>query len=260
MKSDSNNTPTEGPSVDPWLANATSPYFTSWNECIGMGAAFTWPGNTAPLPPPGNWSANEGPGSDTIVDFNACQRIGWGPFERPVKILLELYTNSSFPEACRHGSFGYARIVHAVYLDEPVMAAYLRRELGLPAYAATMNYSLEKGSAWTMRWTWTPDGGQTSDVQVSHLASQDSGSPETYRLVWFTHGHVTMMDLLTRYHNPGQTLGAAPGHMRPPMIDAKMGDPYLGTGEMWDATSYTGTVYRFNDEFCKEPIDPYPDH
>jgi len=59
-------------------------------------------------------------------------------------------------------------------------------------------------------------------------------------------------------YEQGLVNSPATGHMRPPMLFAQYAEAYAGPADVHDSETMTGRIYRFNDENCKEPIDPYP--
>ncbi|MES2155108.1 MAG: hypothetical protein V4510_08235 [bacterium] len=219
----------------------------------------TWPGSTNPGGPPANWSGTSGPGSELGVALFDCARVQWGPYERPLQFILELHTNMTTPAACRRGQFDNFYILNAIYVDDANVTRFLRDELGFPALNTAINVTFQGDK---MAASWRPEGGEVSEVQDQRLHAYDSPESIIRRVAWETHGHVSLLDWTAASQTAQPGVVPATGHMRPPMLQSKMGDPYIGGRGGFDGftddTEVEGHLYRFNDDQCKAPIDPYP--
>ncbi|MES2155115.1 MAG: hypothetical protein V4510_08270 [bacterium] len=194
------------------------------------------------------------------MSFFSCQRFHLGPFERPLNFVLELHTNATLPVTCKKGSWELFQYVNGLWTDDADVVTFLATQLGLPAHMATV--AVETGGvagvSFNATWTWTPESGQTSDVSTGQILAKQAGSTDTERLAWVTAGKVSLLDLkITRANYLPQEI-ATPGHIRPPMLASALGDPYPGIGGIAGSGDVEGHLYRFNDDQCKQPIDPYP--
>ncbi len=234
-----------------------------WNNCVGLDTAMVWAEGMNPAHPPGTWPPEPGGiGSESRIQARACERMSLGPFERPVRFILNTHTNETMPDSCRlGGKWDYFDALAAIYIDDPAVVNYARNELQMPAFYANMSYVYDKQpAAWTMTWSWAADGGERSDIQTSVAAPNiyPTDDPITYRYAWVSGGHVSLLDFKTSARQLGPPTTAVPGHVYSPMIEARQGSPYLGTGEISDGVDAQGTLHRFNDDQCKDPIDPWP--
>jgi len=151
------------------------------------------------------------------------------------------------------------RVVNALYVDSAPIADFLSTVLHMPAYNATIAVSLTNQSGLRQfAWSWMVPGGAES-----HLVGGDVVGPATPtswndRLVWIVHGKVSFWDQAAVANKYRGQQDAAYGQLRPPMLYAPTAPYYAGAATLYDSLDITGHLYRFDDEFCKHPIDPYP--
>ncbi|MES2155908.1 MAG: hypothetical protein V4510_12305 [bacterium] len=254
--SNASNATQPGPVAPP--APEMDVQFTTWNQCRMLVTSVSWEGSTSPAHPLASWGGTGGTGSESGIQFFDCQRFNWGPFERPLRFILEGHTNQTVPEQCKLGDWFFFASLNAIYVDDPQVVAYMASNLSLPARHASMTVTYGD----TVHLVWQPDGGEQSEVSITALRLQNTTDDVKHRLAWAKEGRVTLLD----WHESGDlawpVFTPATGHMRPPMLNAKLGDPYVGNRGGFDGftddTEVEGHMYRFNDDQCKEPIDPYP--
>ncbi len=226
-----------------------------------MTTGVTWPADTNPARPPANWSADQGGvGSDLSLYLLSCERFNWGPFERPLKMILELHTNMTPPASCTKGSYEYFQVLNSIWVDDPQVATFLASNLSLPVHlsAITMQTAGTPGLTFTANWSWRPETGQPSDVATTIALGYETHGSARERIAWVAQGRVSLLDMQQTLSGYLPEAVLTPGHMRPPMLLSKMGDPYPGDGDLYSSGDVEGTLYRFADDQCKEPIDPYP--
>ncbi|MES2154981.1 MAG: hypothetical protein V4510_07585 [bacterium] len=258
---------TSAPIPEPSLTNTsiwTAPLQDSgivFNGCDQVETGMPYPGNTSPAHPPGNWTgavSSGGAGTDFYLWLVACQRVHIGPFERPLRMIIEHHDNMTTPSACRTGNWNYFSVLNAIYVDDDEVAAWMRREIGMPAHHADIHHDVSPGKISKVSWSWTPDGGQTSDTTLTQVNDHNASDGFTYRIVWVNAGKLVMWHFTTTEEVAQPPPGIIPGHMRSPMLPAKYGEFFPGLGQYESHIDYDGRLIRFNDEWCKEPIDPYP--
>lgn len=184
-----------------------------------------------------------------------CDRVSWGAIERPAFVLWELHESYDAPDSCRKDGLAH-RIIATNWFSDAALVEQAKG-FGLPAYLGTFNLTKEDlNGVRTYEWRWAAEGqGESS------LAFHDNGTagsdefPTGFRFFWFTESGVSFLDLemVTNVNRASdQTVS---GTMSSPMLYANAGNPvYAGNGIPAFEAHFSGTIHRFSDLQCAQPI------
>jgi hypothetical protein len=245
---------TSGPTYN--LTPAGVPDSMFGTDCVGLGSAFTWPGQTGPGSHPSGWAPQGHVGSDVHVDLFRCTRLSWGAFERPVSLLVETHDMFDAPDSCRQGQFDTTFMMNSIWINDTQVAAWLNQTYGMPARYGSIDYQLETTSGLeSHRWRWNVPGGEASFISFN--TSQIHLQPDQYihRWYWYNATAVSFINWTDKWQSSdGQ--GITPGEMHPPMLYSQSytPNPYLGQGGVLYSESFEGDIHRFGDLACEKPL------
>ncbi len=240
---------------------AVANQFMQATNCHGFGGAHSFLGDTNPARPPPGWEQDvptEGLGSDLIFEIMACDRVSWGPFERPLTILLETHSNTEPPEACKEGSpsnvlYGLVRM----WISDPEVASWANETYGMPTLVLDSSESLDSvGPADAQAWTWSANGLPPSRAEFRTTAALGNSSAQIpQRIAWISGGHLWLGDII---REPTQHLGGQPDaypiELHEPMLLATVSPaPPIVRGDYVFSTPMTYTFQEFGDYQCKSP-------
>jgi hypothetical protein len=248
--------PTLSP-IPPTVQASPSLNVSHWDMCTGLFSALSYPRGTGPASPPPNWTGNPDLGQDVSQLALDCQRVGWGPFERPARMVWEVHNNAPAPTACAQGNYSRFFIVTRVFLDDPELAAFLSTTYGLPIHLSTIwhNVTTENNQQHDV-WTWIPTGYQASWMDNWRFNSSEFDTNDVYRnrYAWDHGSGIALMDENTRREWGANSI-VTPGQMNPPMLNANTnGLPYAGRGTLWDNLEGEFTFKKFGDYACEKPL------
>ncbi|HUR63962.1 MAG TPA: hypothetical protein VM241_05730 [Candidatus Thermoplasmatota archaeon] len=218
-----------------------------------------WHGDTPSLPsplvpgkaPPG-WEPDPANPASVVMDGYACSRLSVGPFERPVRIVLDSHTNVNFPPSCnpKGGSTPMA-VLGTLWVNDTAVARYLNQTYGLPARASPITDEVQAvGPARAHRWTWG-----TGHASALNVTEDGTGfvSYATERIFWERGGGVSVLDLALQHDAP-PVQHPAVGTAQPPMLLAGgPGGAFLLTTSWYPAIALTGSLTLYHDRACSEP-------
>lgn len=243
--------PTGGPA--PGLSRLNSSILSG---CTGLFSVVRYPWSLGPASPPPNWTGDSDLGQEVSQLALDCQRVSWGSFERPTRMVWEVHTNAPAPASCAEGSYSRYLIITRIFLEDMELADFLNETYGLPVHSATVwrNETLEQGQRHDV-WTWTPLGYQPSWMENWRLNRSDFDTSDTYndRYAWDNGSGISFMDEHSERKWGANTV-LTPGEMNPPMLNAAHGAPYSGVGTLWDDVHTEFTIRKFGDYACTEPL------
>lgn len=229
---------------------------SAWTDCTGLFSAQIYPGRHDGASPPPNWTG----GNELATDISQlgldCERISWGPFARPVKMVWEVHDNAPAPPACAGGRYERYYVVTRVFLEDGDLGAFLKTTYGLPVHQARVwrNQTWENGQRHDV-WTWIPSGYGASWMENWRYNRSEFDTYDIYRnrYAWDNGSGISLMDERS-VREWGSNGIVTPGEMNPPMLNAIAGGaPYLGRGTLWDDLDAESKIQRFGDYACKDP-------
>lgn len=233
------------------------------NDCQGIDGSYTFIGDTNPANPPPGWEQDipfDGQGSNLIFEIMSCDRVSWGPFERPLTILIETHSDMEPPQACREESVsGVMYGMIRMWISDAEVASWANATFGLPTLVLEWNETLDTMSEIdTYVWTWSANGQTPSRVEfrtTSALGTAEGQSPQ--RVAWTAGSRLWLADI-QRYAT--QNLGGQPdvfvAELQEPMFlaTAAPARPVVVTGDYVFATSMSYSFLEFGDYECVNPI------
>lgn len=235
----------------PALAGAR-PAALSLSGCSG------WETHMEPLPaaaaswetPPG-WEPPAGDLPKARMAGLECDRLGLGPFERPVRLVWDSHTHATFPDACHRAEvYEMTSLVGTVWIDDAEVARFLNETYGLPARAATVTPAMQ---GQTRTWTW---GDAAGTSQVTFLPNP-LGEPQDVPilLLWEQAGRIVSLGL-----QPDGRTGPVPtelpafGTLAAPALLASMpGGAFASTAAWSSGFAAEGSFTFYRDLMCEEP-------
>ncbi|MCA1812272.1 MAG: hypothetical protein LC623_09735, partial [Halobacteriales archaeon] len=125
------------------VENQTYAREVHWDDCQGWESGWKY----GPAAPPGShhnpkWSDPEvGLFVTVVTEAMDCQRVSWGPFERPVRMIWETHDWQEIPESCFSGpnepnaDVTVGRALASFWVNDTQLADYLQQTYpGLPVY------------------------------------------------------------------------------------------------------------------------------
>lgn len=230
------------------------------SNCTGFQAS-TWPIPAAlsPARPPQGWEG-EPTHALFLLGFE-CGRLALGPFERPVRLLVEAHTDAVVPAGCARGARTQDLVLHAAWLDDAEVAAFLAQAYGLPAAAAAFEAgTVGQGGALLRTWRWAAPGHASSDLRVPDAGSQ---LPDFWanRLLWPRgEGLGTLTLSFDRTRASAGDLQAplqGEGTMAEPMLMAGLpGGRFAGPTQTFPRMEADGAFSLFRDRACQSREPP----
>ncbi|MCA1810845.1 MAG: hypothetical protein LC623_02405 [Halobacteriales archaeon] len=248
----------------PLLENRTEvPVDIFFSKCRDALTAFTFPLSTAPGSHPPGWEPTFQMGSNVGLRMIECDRISWGPIERPIHLLFEIHEHLNPQGNCTTldgvAATGSLAMLNSLWIDSEAAANYLKAVYDLPVLYANFNVSTTRqanGETESQTWTWNQPGQPSSQVSYYGIHWQTIADPLTDRMFWFNStmlSYINLNMLVTR----GQQLplSATPGTMRPPMLyaTAMNTETYVGHGELQEL-ELSGHIKRYSDYQCRTPL------
>lgn len=225
--------------------------------CIGAASSsLPFPPGLGPGDPMPGWPASGMP-SAVYLRFAQCQRVHWGPFERPLAFAYEAHDRQAPPEACATapGQVGSVRVLHAFWVSDPEVAAWANASFGMPARAADVRLdNATVGGVARLAWRWGPPGGEASEVAFAQAAAAAQAGPYLQRLAWADGDGVALLDLQEQRVGERVQAVATLGHMGPDTLYRESGlEAYAGRGEHSTSLGLGGELHRFKDPSCATP-------
>lgn len=224
--------------------------------CNGFFTIHQWPANLGPDDPslPDSWSPSVQLGSEVELDYFTCDRIGWGPYERPMTLMFELHSKFAMPAGCDAEGPALRWVLYGLWVSDAEFASFLKQEYQLPVRVGVFGYSQQMtGPIMTESWKWSEPGGPESRLEMFGEAMEYSQIAFWYRLAWFRDGGVGIMDLNISTESPDIYTHATVGEMKPPMLYASAGvEPYAADGGPQRAASLEGNLKIFRGDQCEE--------
>jgi hypothetical protein len=254
------STGTGGP--HPPLINSTYAKNVHWNDCEGWQTGFTHPpGEPAGASHDPEWANPQIGLFTTVVMYGReCQRVSWGPFERPVRMILEHHNFLAPPVSCEPDANTTRQITKgaelaSIWVNDTELADYLKATYpGMPVFYSPMQ-SETRSTGGLLAHTWTWGLGKQNQSRVTILDDQIPGGyyPHGIRLFWYSSEGVSFMDLVSQYQNAILTDRTANGTLYPPMLWGYVAQPFAYAGQWTREITMEGDIHAFRDHQCKEP-------
>jgi hypothetical protein len=230
--------------------------------CIGAGTVFTFPSLLGPGRPVEGWPDAPPVPTDVELRFAKCERMRWGPFERPITLIYEIHDRQTPDPGCT--SYGAPHVpgtlmaLQAMWFDDAEVAAWANLTFGMPTKAAAFTVTEDAvgpASAWT--WRWQLPSGEASEVTFRHadLDATKQAAPYLQRLAWRSdEGILHLLDFHESMRGDRVQATLTPGTMGPSMLYSQAApSPYLGYGDQLDTLGLAGDLHRFEDMACATP-------
>jgi hypothetical protein len=231
-------------------------------DCVSSGTAFIGAMGMFDEKLPEGWARDT---DQVVTQLNhylfRCERLGWGQLERgPVFLIWETHVGTfSAPEACRDEGTALAVLATQGLSDADAMAQ--AAQFGMPSFLGDFDLAMDESpAAKTWDWRWTPQGGEESSLTFRDAQPDVQGTlAGPYRFFWFNETAVSYADL--RIDQELDQLGVlspvVTGTMSAPMMYANAGtSQFVAAGAIHTKSSFSGTIHRFRDLACAEPIGP----
>jgi hypothetical protein len=233
-----------------------------FSDCRDAVTWALWPGNLGPEHRPPGWE----PVETTVVTgiwahMIECDRVSWGPIERPLHLLFEMHDNFAAAENCTSpegmSGPGIFLMLNSLLVDSQAAADYLKATYDLPtAYASFNVTSIRQADAYGETWTWSLPGQPASEVSFYDVHRMTVHSLSSERPFWFNKTSLSYFNLNFVVTETAQApLGSTPGTMHPPMLYATTTKQtnYLGDGQS-QVVEIEGHIKRYADFECREPL------
>ncbi|MCA1810544.1 MAG: hypothetical protein LC623_00850 [Halobacteriales archaeon] len=253
-------------SGNPTLPPGPSAKEVHWDACEGWETGWKYP----PGHPPGaqhnpKWGDPETNLFATMLTFaRDCQRVSWGPFERPVRMILETHDFQQVPLSCYTGDNApdadvvVLKAMSSLWVNDTQLADYLKQTYpGMPVYySAIQTHAQPQGTLMAHQWTWGLSEQNQSELTVfDDQVAHNTVTLTLERMFWYDEtGAVSFLDFDMVRQTPLFTNRVSYGKQYPPMLWGYGETPdYVSTGD-WNPTStITGKIAVFRDHECKQP-------
>ncbi len=231
----------------------------SLDQCTGWEAFWAdLPASLVPAPntPPG-WEQNDptAQAGAAVLVFQ-CQKIGLGPLQRgPVNLMIDWHYNADIPEKCvNHDGFASEGVLGRLYVDDPEVAAFLNKSVGMPTGLLQIRYTEEiLGPLVLHKVHWSADGGEESFVQMVRDESSTTRA-NVYQLYWPANDNLVRWKFNPDREEPRYTDRKGNGTFQQPMLMASINENYVGTADWFTETSGPTYFTVFDDFGCEEPF------
>lgn len=237
-------------SVPPILVGGPGAFALS--GCAGFAITAPSQGVTGPADRPPGWPPASSGQPGIVAQALRCWRIATGPFERgPVHLVLEWHGDAEAPARCLEGQLGppVTHVLTTVLVDDAEVAAWLRSERGMPAFAA--NFTQEDGAGTVLHdWTWQQGAHSASQVRVQ---DDQADAPEASedRLFWTVGEGLGSLDVSWK-GSGSMAERPAQGILQPPLLLARLpGGAFAGTGEWFPSLDAQGSFTSYLDPQCE---------
>lgn len=228
-------------------AVAEPPRAVSFSGCTGWQSGAYWVGANPPPANPPSWGTDSPAGSRVVMEAWTCERIGIGPFERPVSMVLEYTDAFSPPAACRGTSANYSLISWAI--NDTELVDYFAA-LAAPAYHAQIIHSQQSLQAVeTHEWSWGPPGQTPSTMTIVDDDNQVLAARPTFRYFWATATGAAALEIDFQGNEPMFGERVAFGQLAPPMQLANT-PLHAELGALYTDTAGDGKIHYWSDLTC----------
>ena len=227
----------------------------SGSNCTGVSTRYssTYAAHPATLPEP--WQSDLTQGITFINSWTSrCQRVGWGPIERPATVIFEGHQSYNLPPSCRSETGSPSGYVLATFLSNDTSLTAYAKTFGWSAHDATID---QQESSASVDLSWTVDGGATSKLSIPKppRAVDNVRGPESIRFFWFNDTSVSYWEMKFQQEFDQFAPPVTAGEVHPPMFFAESGQrAYAGIAEVNFALDFSGEIHRFRDLLCEDPI------
>jgi hypothetical protein len=238
------------------------PKTVQWDSCKGWDTGFHYP----PGKPPGathdpNWTDPTVNVFTTVITrARDCDRVSWGPFERPVRMILEQHDFLQVPESCQPANnvTGFVGMTElsSLWVNDSALANFLKQTYpGMPVYYSPIDVSDQAtGGLIDHVWTWGLEAQNKSKLNTLEDSAPPGQSSDNYRLFWYSDTGVSFMDLTDVFSFPAETNRATYGTVYPPMLWGHLATNYASYGDWEGKSTMSGTISVFHDHQCKQPV------
>jgi hypothetical protein len=251
------------PFPPPPPVNGTCPHKVEWSGCQGWHSQMEYPDQLlhhAQQDP--NWGSPTGQSSIISMDAVFCPRVSWGPFERPLNLVIDRHDDQHAPDSCFPDTSNLVLLntLSSLWVNDRQVADWLKQTYHMPVYYSEISFTNQTlaGPITDHVTTWGLNG-STNEIRIpdEHAAP----FPETLhnRLFWYNQTGVSMMDMDIESTTPtayppfvAVADRSARGTVYPPMIVADVSTNYVGQG-VWGTYAMTGNIQMFRDHVCKQP-------
>lgn len=201
----------EGPEPMP---PAAAPLQAVFSQCSEWTTATGGPAGEVPE----NWAATL-PAAIQLIQFDECQRVSWGAFERgPIRLIFELSEDFTAPGTCEEGDWERAHILRTLWIDDPEVGAWLASTYGLPVRIGLIDIEKTEAPAGTVEsWSWAEPSGVPSEIHFQYPPiSGDTQLSYRHRLFWFNGPAANYLDFAESFLNDDNASPGAAGVLQAP--------------------------------------------
>lgn len=226
-------------------------------NCSGILTLNHLPTPLVDAKPPGSWDGNGEPTVEVRLELHVCQRVSVGPFERgPVGLAIEVHDNQLAPGSCEAiGDFLTSETLVRMLVSDSDISAYLQTEFGMSS--GTFAYDVTMSTPETMGISLNVDGSESElSVLKRSLGNGEAVVNDAFRFYWANeYGGINLMDFMAETHTQSLHPPAVTGTLNAPFLAAEsVGNPYVGYGQPFTSSNAEGTVTRFGDMECQNPL------
>lgn len=223
-------------------------------NCAGIKAASTLPKTIAGAMPPVGWAESESQVVEAWVFVLDCARLSWGPFERPVRLLLEFHGNANVPVSCQRGGVESLDVLTQLWISDGELLPLFSQAFGFEARLAQIDaVGTNELRAWEFG---LPNGEQSYLQSKSRTSDLDAHDVTLGRVFWTNElGGISYSNLLSDlvYDSVGQPL--VTGNLEAPFLFSNSDFPvFVGLGDAYSEGTVEVALETFGDKTCEQPL------
>ncbi|MFO1535432.1 MAG: hypothetical protein ABR586_07190 [Thermoplasmatota archaeon] len=183
------------PIPTPYPANESqAPVEVFFSTCHDAATSFQWPSTMSLGRYPPGWEPNfsQGGVSGISLEMVECDRLSWGPIERPLHLLFEMYEPFTASKNCTTldgmDGVGHLFLLNSLWVDDQPSVDYLKGVYDLPVVYGDFNVtttSQASGEVESETWSWNQPGQAASQVSYDSAHWADADNPSSLRIIWF---------------------------------------------------------------------------
>lgn len=189
-----------------------------------------------------------------------CARVGIGPFERPLRLLVEATSSFTAPAPCLASKATVPTaffVANTVWLEDPEVAAHLAGAFALDAYVRPLTVDAASvggsGGAHALSWSWGLEGEPESRVELLDGGPRAEHDVADLRLFWAAGGGVASLGIDFSVDSPAVAGLPARGAVQPPMLLHDGGRPFTWPATRFSTGSAEGLFSLYEDLSCERP-------
>lgn len=220
------------------------------NGCHGIRTTAQLPSEVVGAQPLPGWEPGQTPFAETWIFVYSCERINFGIFERPVRIVLEFHDNRKPVAACEKGGIDSSEILTQWWVSDEELALKLQTTFDFPVSFAEID---DFGDANISSMQFATPSSEQSELSSTRI-SRDGGfhSVSLQRLFWMgSGGKLHALDWKSDLEFDTVESINAEGRLAEPFLYSRMGVPiYEGSGASFIDGFANAEMHTYEDVSC----------